>query len=163
MTRAGKKNRVRLRSLTRVFATRSIAAAAPHSRETGATLVVGLVLLLVLTVLGVSGMNMATMQVTMAGNAQFQQDAFQMAENGIEIVIGTLDYATDGDRTLPWLGNDSAVDRTAVTSYRTSTLAPGFSGGAVEAFHFDTVSTGRGPRNGSSTHTQSFYVVGPAL
>jgi hypothetical protein len=137
-------------------------ARAARSRQTGATLIVGLVLLLVLTVLGVSGMNTATMQVTMAGNMQFQQDAFQMAEDGIDIAIGTLDYTTDEDRTVPWLG-DPDIDRSAVTRYQMNTLAPGFSGGAVEAFHFDTTSVGRGPRNGTSTHTQSFYVVGQAL
>ena len=54
-------------------------------RQTGATLIVGLVLLLVLTVVGVSGMNTATMEITMAANTQFQQDAFQLAEDGIDI------------------------------------------------------------------------------
>jgi hypothetical protein len=34
-------------------------------------------------------------------------------------------------------------------------------GGTVQAFHFDIVSIGTGPRNARSTHNQSFYVVGP--
>jgi hypothetical protein len=37
----------------------------------------------------------------------------------------------------------------------------GVSNGSVQAFHFDIVSVGKGPRNASSTHTQSFYQVGP--
>src|SRR5690606_1856014 len=59
----------------------------PVGRQRGATLVVGLVLLLVLTVLGVSGMNMATLEITMSSNSQFQQDAFQAAETGIDVPI----------------------------------------------------------------------------
>jgi hypothetical protein len=42
----------------------------------------------------------------------------------------------------------------------------GFSGGVgvpgtVQAFHFDIVAVGTGARNATSTHNQSFYVVGP--
>jgi hypothetical protein len=37
----------------------------------------------------------------------------------------------------------------------------GTTGGTVQAFHFDIVSVGRASRNATSTHNQSFYVVGP--
>lgn len=134
---------------------------APRTAQTGATLIVGLVLLLVLTVVGVSGMNTATMEIAMAANAQFQQDAFQLAEDGIDIAIGTREYATDAPRTVDWLNTE--YDRRAVTTYRMNTPAPGSSVGELEAFHFDTTSVGRGPRNAQSQHTQSFYVIGRAL
>ena len=74
----------------------------PRRRQAGATLIVGLVLLLVLTVVGVSGMNMATMEITMAGNTQFRQDAFQAAED-----------ARAGDGLLAaqlWLGAGSRAE-----------------------------------------------------
>jgi hypothetical protein len=135
---------------------------APRSAQTGATLIVGLVLLLVLTVVGVSSMNTATMEITMAGNTQFQQDAFQQAEDGIDIAIGTRAYSTDAPRIVDWLGNPE-YDRRAVTTYRMNTAAFGSSAGELEAFHFDILSVGRGPRNASSQHNQSFYVVGRAL
>lgn len=137
-------------------------SAALRHRQAGATLIVGLVLLLVLTVIGVSGMNMATMEIAMAANTQFQQDAFQMAEDGIDIAIGTRAYSTDAPRTVDWL-DDTDYDRRAVTTYRMNTLAPGSSAGELEAFHFDIESVGRGPRNALSEHTQSFYVIGRAL
>lgn len=132
--------------------------------QRGATLIVGLVLLLVLTVVGVSGMNMATMEVNMAANVQFQQDAFQMTEDGVDTVLGTRDYTTDAVRTLDWIGGTD-YDRRAVTTYRLNTDVPdaAFSSDEVEAFHFDITSVGRGPRNAQSEHTQSFYVVGRAL
>jgi type IV pilus assembly protein PilX len=138
--------------------------AALAASQRGAALVVGLVLLLVLTVVGVSGMNTATMEINMAASTQFQQDAFQMAEDGVETMLATRTYAIDGERTLDWLGGTD-FDRRAVTTYRMNTDVPdaAFSSGEVEAFHFDIHSVGRGPRNAESVHVQSFYVVGRAL
>jgi type IV pilus assembly protein PilX len=134
------------------------------AKQAGATLIVGLVLLLVLTVVGVSGMNTATMEITMAANTQFQQDAFQMTEDAVDIVLGTRDYTTDEDRIVDWLVNPD-YDRRAVTVYRMNTDVPdaAYSSDEVEAFHFDVTSVGRGPRNATSAQTQSFYVVGRAL
>jgi type IV pilus assembly protein PilX len=133
--------------------------------QRGATLIVGLVLLLVLTVVGVSGMNTATMEINMAANTQFQQDAFQMTEDGLDTVLAERDYSTDAARTLDWIGGGTAYDRRAVTTYRLNTDVPdaAFSSDEVEAFHFDTRAVGRGPRNAQSEHVQSFYVVGRAL
>jgi type IV pilus assembly protein PilX len=133
-----------------------------RSKQTGATLIVGLVLLLVLTVVGVSGMNTATMELTMAANNQFQQDAFQLAEDAIDIAIGQRVYrANDQPTIVNWTG-DADYDRRAVTMWQqnSNTMAPGSSIGVLNAFHFDIVAVGRGPRNAISTHTQSFYVVG---
>ncbi len=130
----------------------------------GATLVVGLVLLLVLTVVGVSGMNTSTMELQMAANAQFQQDAFQMTEDAVDIVIGTRDYGTNADAILPWTGAPD-YDRRALTTYRGNTPVPdaAYSAGEVEAFHFDIQAAGKGPRNATSNQVQSFYVIGRAL
>ncbi len=135
-----------------------------RSAQGGATLVVGLVLLLVLTVLGVSGMNTSTMEVQMAANAQFQQDAFQMTEDAVDIVIGTRNYGTNADAPLDWTGAPD-YDRRALTSYRNNTDVPdaAFSSGEVAAFHFDIQAVGRGPRNATSNQIQSFYVIGRSL
>jgi type IV pilus assembly protein PilX len=54
--------------------------------QRGAALVVGLLLLLVLTLLAISGMNTSTLELVMAGNTQFYQNAFQASETGIERV-----------------------------------------------------------------------------
>jgi Tfp pilus assembly protein PilX len=132
--------------------------------QRGATLIVGLVLLLVLTIVGISGMNTATMEINMAASTQFQQDAFQMTEDGVDEVLSTRGYTTDAARSLDWSGNQD-YDRHAVTTYRMNTDVPdaAFSSDEVEAFHFDIRSIGRGPRNAQSEHTQSFYVIGRAL
>lgn len=134
-----------------------------RNRQAGATLIVGLILLLVLTVVGISGMNTATMEVAMAGNTQFQQDAFQAAEDAIDLAIGRREYMTDDlPHAIDPLG-DPDHDRWAQTVYLCNTLVPGSSAGEFEAFHFETRSTGRGPRNAPAAHVQGFYVVALAL
>ena len=89
-----------------------------RSRQRGAALVVALVLLMILTVLGISGMTTATLQLTMAGNAQFHQQAFQAAETGLAIAIsgGRFGAAIGGaDIVLPRtpLG-DGGIDFTSL-------------------------------------------------
>jgi Tfp pilus assembly protein PilX len=138
---------------------------APRAHQQGAALVVGLVLLLVLTVVGVSGMNMATMELTMANNAQVQQDAFQLAENAIDIALATENYTTAGPRDVALLGTPE-YDRRATTTYtEINTPIPGEANsqgvpGAMVAWHFDAVAAGQGPRNATSAHIQGFYVRG---
>ena len=139
--------------------------AGPPSAQGGATLIVGLVLLLVLTVVGVSGMNTSTMEVQMAANTQFQQDSFQMTEDAIDIVLGTRNYSTNADSPLNWTGAVD-YDRRALTTYinnPTDVPDAAFSSSEVAAFHFDILAVGRGPRNATSTQVQSFYVIGRAL
>lgn len=135
-----------------------------RSSQRGATLIVGLVLLLVLTVLGVSGMNTATMEMTMAANTQYQQDAFQNTEDAADNVIANRNYSTAGTTTLDW-ANTPDSDRKAVTTYQGNTDVPdaAFSSGEVQAFHFDIQAWGRASRNATSNQVQSFYVIGRAL
>ena len=133
--------------------------------QSGAALFVGLVLLLVMTVLGVSGMSTSTLELVMAGNAQAQQRAFQAAETGIDIAIAQTVFTT----TEPW-DRTFSVGEDSVMVCRTFEQASGvpdaaFSLGvgipSVEAYHFEIEARGTGPRGARSTHVQSFYVLGP--
>ncbi|HEX7080017.1 MAG TPA: PilX N-terminal domain-containing pilus assembly protein [Gammaproteobacteria bacterium] len=136
------------------------------SSQQGAALVVGLVLLLVMTVLGVSGMNTATLELVMAGNAEAQQDAFQAAETGIDAAIAERNWNTLGPVTVTRtittdISAQATTTNTACTVYPDTAFSAGVTGG-VGAYHFDAISVGEGPRGAQSTHTQSFYVAGPA-
>jgi type IV pilus assembly protein PilX len=134
-------------------------------RQQGAILVVALVLMLVLTVVGISGMNTATMEITMASSAQAQQDAFQLAENAIDIALATQSYTTAEPRTVALLGVPD-FDRQAVTTYTgINTSVPGEANslgvaGAMIAWHFEIEAEGFGPRNAAATLTQGFFVRG---
>ena len=129
-------------------------------REKGAALIIGLVLLLVLTVLGVSGINMATLELQMTGNTQAAEFAFQAAETGI-------DRALSGD--VPFVYNDIPVgDGTytydaQIVCAATTPVPEGIysEGGGARALQFEAEATGTGPRNATSFHRQSVYIIGP--
>ncbi len=65
-----------------------------NNRERGAALVTSLILLLVLTVLGVSTMSTASMEMRMAANDQFLENAFQTAETGLNGDLARLNAGT---------------------------------------------------------------------
>ena len=147
---------------------RALGQSVSAHRQSGAALIVGLVLMLVLTILGISGMNTATLELTMASNSQSQQAAFQAAETGIDIPMATGAFTTVAPTALPLTAlGDGSYSTRSVTTCTATTPVPdiafsmGTGSGTVQAFHFDIVSVGTGPRNASSTHNQSFYVVGP--
>lgn len=150
----------------RVCRTRAVArrfAQGRPSRQRGAALIIGLVLLMVLTVLTVSGMRAATLEITMAGNVQFAQNAFQAAETGIERAMAGVELTTVvqlADHDLP--ESDDAAQTTTSWVGASATLSGGTSLGAgFAAHHFEIVSVGRATRGATSTHTQGFFVVGP--
>lgn len=140
-------------------------------RSGGAALVIGLLLLMVLTLLAISGMNTATLELQMAGNAQYSQNAFQAAETGIEqaILSGTYDTTatlTVPDTFVPSLTTDQFTTTTSFIPENGTTDVPegGFSmgvGSGYSAYHFDITSTGTSSRNAVAVVTQSFYIVGP--
>lgn len=135
-------------------------------QQRGAALVTSLILLLILTVVAISGMNTATLELVMAGNTQFHENAFQAAETGIDRAIASRNFST----TTPVVVAPTAMPNGAVfsttTSFQETTAVPsgGFSMGldtGFAAYHFDTEAQGQAQRNAVSNHTQSFYVVGP--
>jgi hypothetical protein len=123
---------------------------------------------MVITVLGISSMHTATLEVTMAGNTQFHQEAFQAADTGIDISIAQRNFTTVAPAILPVTPlDDGSYDTQAVSTFMENTPVPddafsmGVNAGSVQAFHFDISAVGRGPSNAVATHNQSFYIVGP--
>jgi type IV pilus assembly protein PilX len=147
-----------------------------RAAQRGAALVVGLLLLLVLTVLGISGLVMATMELQMAGNQQFQERAFQAAEAGIEQAMRAPNLNTTYTPAVPLPGTASVSAGTSgqVDTARTKlyfdteagiTPVPGGGyslGTGLQAYHFVVESSGESARGATDTHVQSFYVLGPA-
>jgi len=141
-------------------------------KQNGAALVVGLILLVVVTVLAISGMNTATTELAMARNDQSYENAFQAAEFGLEIAVaqGRFNTLANVIVTPPVNTYDSV---TAVISFEDTTLVPdrAFSigvGSGIAAYHFNAIATaeskfdpGGTDRDASAVHSQAFYVVGP--
>ena len=143
----------------------------------GAALVVGLILLVVVTVLAVSGMNTATTELAMARNDQNYENAFQAAETGLENALAQGNYSTIANVNITQ--NVNANDTvTATIQFENATLVPdrAFSlgvGSGISAYHFIATATAESKREGvagaatdrdaSATHSQAFYIVGPEL
>ena len=94
-----------------------------HNKQQGAALIIGLVLLVVITVLAISGMNTATTELAMARNDQNYEFAFQAAETGLENIIaaGSFDTANTVSTTTTINYHDSV---TAQVDYEDWSIVP---------------------------------------
>lgn len=146
-----------------------------RTRQQGAALVIGLMLLVVITVLAISGMNTATTELALVRNDQAYEDAFQAAENGLETALSRGTFATVG--TTSTVQTPSSHENISTTiQFEDSTMVPdkAFSlgvGSGISAYHFNAISQAefnRDPgsttdRDSTATHSQAFYVVGPEM
>ena len=144
-----------------------------RKKQQGAALIVGLLLLVVITVLAVSGMNTATTELAMARNDQTYENVFQSAEKGLENALAQGLFSTAAIITVTPPTTTYEV-LSATIRYEDSTLVPdkAFSLGAgsgISAHHFIVTSSAEyrvdpgnvTDRDATATHTQAFYVVGP--
>ncbi len=146
---------------------------ASRNHQQGAALVVGLMLLVVITVLAVSGMNTATTELALARNDQAYETAFQTAETGLAQALAAGRFNTLANQAISQYIS-SYQQFTASIAYEDSTLVPdrAFSlgvGSGISAYHFlatSQASFNNDPgndtdRDATAVHTQAFYVVGP--
>lgn len=153
--------------------TKTLANFAHRKNQQGAALVVGLLLLVVITVLAISGMNTAATELAMARNDQAYEDAFQAAETGLANALAQGLYNTNANAALQTNVNTNTSINTMI-QFEDSTMVPdkAFSlgvGSGIAAYHFLATSQAdfqRNPgnptdRDSAATHTQAFYVVGP--
>ena len=144
-----------------------------RKHQQGAALIVGLLLLVVITILAVSGMNTATTELAMARNDQTYENAFQAAETGIENALAQDVFDTGGPTVITPITQTHEVV-TATIRFEDSTLVPdqAFSLGAgsgIAAYHFNATSQAAyrmdpgnvTDRDATAVHTQAFYIVGP--
>jgi len=145
-------------------------------RQRGAALIVGMILLMVMTVLAISTMSTASLELTMAGNAKYKENAFQLAESGI--ADGWWQYRRGlRDNLFPMLDENESLpapvtnrvetlrgDYVAVVSGVGNTLPwRCLSSGGVDSpyreYHVQVQATGNTDvRNARSSHTQGFAV-----
>ena len=145
-----------------------------HTRQSGAALIVGLLLLVVITVLAVSGMSTATTELAMARNDQNYENAFQAAETGLESALAQGQFNAVGTVTVTQVINSNDSVTAVIQPDGEPTIVPdrAFSlgvGSGIAAYHFLATATAQSERNpGNATdrdsnavHTQAFYIVGP--
>jgi Tfp pilus assembly protein PilX len=143
-----------------------------NSRQRGAALIVGLVLLAVITLLAVVGMNISNSELASANSEQIRIRAFQAAESGLEHGIVMVENGTaQGTRAAPHTEDpvgvagspkdqdDNAIDTyTLTTAHQGDGTAPGY-GNQFRAFHFSIESQGRSARNTLITNETGAFVV----
>lgn len=142
------------------------------SAQRGAALVVGMLLLLVLTLLAISGMNTASLELAMAGNMQYHENAFRAAETGIEqaMVVGMFNPGDPAQRLPAADGQTTPVGGSGDHFF--AMIEPQLDGDAQPAiwgsswdsfstYHFQIDSTGGSARNAVVTTTQGVAVIAP--
>lgn len=152
----------------RAFPTAGIRPA--PARQRGVALVIALVVLLILTILGVSALVSTALEGMMAGNVQEQNRAFQAAEAGIDAALVNPNSYISSPPTLV-SGTLTAIgDYNARAAYTSSFIAiskPRRSatgwGDKARFTHFQTVSVGRGNIGATATLTQGLYLISPNL
>ncbi len=114
----------------------------PAFRQRGTTLIVAMVLLVVMTMIGVTALNTTTLEQKMARNSQELNRALQAAEAGIDIAFANPD---EFDLTADRAGNTGLVGdydsgSNYLVSFVNSTNPPVgslYSASSFAAFHFD--------------------------
>lgn len=134
------------------------------TRQRGAALIIGLLLLLVLTLLAVSGMRSASEELIMAGNEQYRQNAFQSAEAGIERAInaGTFDGATTNAVTGSMGSNDYSATVTPQFGGATFSGVSGSSSEAAAGIFYEIASQGTSSRGAQVTTWQGMVQLVPS-
>ena len=143
----------------------------PRQQE-GAALIVGLVLLMVLTVLGVSGLSTATTEVAMADNMQRGQYVFQAAESSVhaQMKLAPLQVTLNGMETrgdallsdVPFAYADTAG--TTVANAAVTTTFQGYIafGESTKQVHYESRAVATTPARGAqSTQRVGYFVLAP--
>lgn len=137
----------------------------PRQRQSGAALIVALVLLVIITITAVSMMSTTRMELVMAGNTQFGLHAFQAAQSAIEARLDAGGFTTGAAPaavTHNYAASGSSATSNVAFVLSTDVPAGGYSLGAgFQAYHFQLNAAATAPRGATSNQTQGFYIVGP--
>ena len=101
------------------------------THQKGAALVVGLIVLLVMTLLGISSMSSITTELKIANNSQTHNTGFQVAASGIFAVLDVnsgIDTGAGGVQTFNYVAPDGLSRSNVTITYSDCQQAPmGFS------------------------------------
>lgn len=140
----------------------------PRGNQSGAALVISLILLMVLTMLAISTMRTASLELLMAGNAQYRESAFRLAQSGIDAVLrrglpaGAVNCTApqvDPEVLLPEL-RGRYITRVC---YRGQSITPGSSFPLLTTSHYEVTSVGfTDQRDARARLVQGYALTGAA-
>ena len=126
-------------------------------RQSGAALVIALILLVALSLMAISSMNMA-------GNEQYRGRAFAAAEAGIASAFksGTFDSGADSSQSSTATGSGNDTYSYTITRPNSGALEPPPSGNSEGTFgtvYFRITSTGTSERGTTAQSRQELYEI----
>lgn len=144
-----------------------------QQRQSGAALIIGLILLMVLTILGVSGLSTATLEVAMADNMQRGQYVFQAAESAVnaQMQLAPGEVSLDGTEVrddvllaaVPFGFADADGNRIADVIVDTTFQGYVAFGEGSQQVHFESRAVATTPSRGArSTQRAGYFVLAPA-
>ncbi|WP_332671273.1 hypothetical protein [Aromatoleum sp.] len=89
-----------------------------YTRQTGAVLFVGLIMLILITLLSVSAMRLANVNLLAVGNEQYQKEAEDAANYHLDLALNANDFTSrnvDRSAQLPAFAGATARDATSYT------------------------------------------------
>lgn len=128
------------------------------SKQQGAVLITALVMLVLLTLLGITSMGTTTMEERMAANSQESNRAFQAASTGLEIVFNDgKAFDTRNTKDTDGTGNDTYADLDDPTKDKSNTNVGGGSYSARATYNSIYVSNTAPPRGSGWDSTYAYY------
>lgn len=133
------------------------------TRQHGAVLIVSMVLLLILTLLGVSMMNSTKLEERMAANTQESTQAFQSAETGLSQGYddtAAWDLNTSANQGATAIPGSTRNETTEYTVNYIATTGPpsGYDVTQFQTAHFDFQSIGKNPTYSTTLHGGGYQV-----
>jgi Tfp pilus assembly protein PilV len=139
-----------------------------RARQSGAVLIVSMIILVILTLLGVTAMNTTSLQERIASNTQEQVHAFQAAETGLnQAFADNLAYDisstyTGGATPTTFAGSaDSASYIPTFLGFSPPPPGSLYSATSFQAAHFNFRSTGTSATNLSIILNGGAYQIAP--
>jgi len=140
-----------------------------HTVQRGAALVIALILLVILTLLAVTGMRMSVAELAMAGNEQFRHKASTASSAGIEVAIARVSArggpaSGEVERVGPVSVGEPRRDSYTVSVRYTGREAslPGSSAERFFGDHLEIQSVGVSSRSARDVQAQGVMVISPA-
>lgn len=139
-----------------------------RTHESGAVLIVAMIILVILTLLGVTAMNTTSLQERIASNTQEQVHAFQAAETGLnQAFADNLAYDISGTYTggatpTPFAGSaDSASYIPTFLGFSPPPPGSLYSATSFQAAHFNFRATGTSATNLSIVLNGGAFQIAP--
>jgi type IV pilus assembly protein PilX len=138
-------------------------------QQRGAALVVGLIMLVILTLLALTGTNTSRTELVMAQNEQFRKNASLAASGGIERAIGQLNTVPAVPGAAPVEVVPTPLTPGGAETYATSSQyvgdevnLPQSSANKFIGLHYEIESTGTSVRDAEERQRQGVMVVAAA-